>query len=414
MNQYDSVFMTAEEAAAALGITRATLYAYVSRGLIRSEAVEGSRRRRYARDDVERLIERREMRRDPALAAERSLDWGGPVIESAITRIEDEGLFYRGRDVRELARRRSVEEVAALLWTGEPSRAAELFGEPSGARTSQRRGRSAPKLELPQAWREAPPLERCQAGLALAGAEDPAAWDLRPSSVAATGARILSSVSRWCGGESGPAAAVAGVAETLATAWGLGGEARAIEAVGTALILCADHELNVSTFTARCVASAGSHPYDVVAAGLAALKGTRHGGATGRVEALLREAESVAAEAAVAGRLRRGDSVPGFGHRLYPGGDPRGRMLLDLTQEVATDPDDLSVVDAVGRSVEGLLGEPPNLDFGLVALARALRLPDGTGLVLFAVGRTIGWIGHAIEEYERDRLIRPRARYVGR
>ncbi|HEX2252698.1 MAG TPA: citrate synthase, partial [Thermoanaerobaculia bacterium] len=121
-------FLTAEEAAGTLGISRASLYAYVSRGMIRSEPEPGTRRRRYARDDVERLAERQAQRRDPARVAERSLDWGTPVVESAITRIDDGRLFYRGHDVVELSRERSVEEVAALIWTGDFSAAARWFG----------------------------------------------------------------------------------------------------------------------------------------------------------------------------------------------------------------------------------------------------------------------------------------------
>ncbi|MFN8459786.1 MAG: citrate synthase, partial [Anaerolineae bacterium] len=181
------------------------------------------------------------------------------------------------------------------------------------------------------------------------------------------------------------------------------------------LILCADHELNVSSFTARCVASAGSTPYQVVQAGLAALQGVKHGRMADRVEAFLREAGSPAGvQAAIASYLRRGEAIPGFGHPLYPSGDPRGRMLLAQTATAYPDSAAVALSQAVAGAVFELIGEYPTVDFGLVTLAQALHLPPGGAITLFALGRAIGWIGHAIEQYQLDRIIRPRAQYIGR
>lgn len=396
-------WLTAQEAAVELGVTLATLYAYASRGLLHSEPVPGEpRARRYPREDVLRLKERKELRKEPERAVPKALHWGGtPVLESAITLIEGGRLYYRGRDAVALARSRSVEEVAALIWTGQPEDAAELFdGRPP---------------ELPAAAAtllkktELPPVERCQAVLPLAGAGDPAAWDLRPRSVAATGARILRLLARIAAGGTGSG----GIAATLQKGWAPGRPV-ATGPISAALILAADHELNVSAFTARCVASASAAPYDVVTAALAALKGTRHGGHTRRVEAIFREAGTAEnVRPALADRLRRGEKIPGCGHSLYPEGDPRGRALLDLAAEAAPGSPAVALAQELAEAIRDLLGEHPNLDFGLVALARALDLPPDTPIALFALGRTIGWIGHAIEEYAQDRLIRPRAAYVG-
>src|SRR2546421_11035767 len=112
-------WLSSEDASSRLGVSRATLYAYVSRGLVRSSAAPGDpRQRRYAAEDIDALRNRSEERRDPAKIGERALHWGVPVLESAITLIENGWLYYRGHDVAELARSRSVEEVAALIWTG--------------------------------------------------------------------------------------------------------------------------------------------------------------------------------------------------------------------------------------------------------------------------------------------------------
>jgi citrate synthase len=112
-------------------------------------------------------------------------------------------------------------------------------------------------------------------------------------------------------------------------------------------------------------------------------------------------------------RLRRGEEIPGFGQRLYPEGDPRGKALLDLAAEVAPGSPAVELSGALIEAGRELLREHPNLDLGLVALARALALPDHTPLAMFALGRTIGWLGHAIEQYALGSLIRPRANYVG-
>src|SRR5919202_3376357 len=121
-------YLTARRAAEELGVSLATLYAYVSRGRIRSEAVGGSgRSRRYRAEDVRRLKERKERRRDPDFVVEGALHWGTPIMESAVTLITDEGLYYRGRDAVALASGSTIEEVAALIWTGDPSRVDQLF-----------------------------------------------------------------------------------------------------------------------------------------------------------------------------------------------------------------------------------------------------------------------------------------------
>jgi citrate synthase len=390
MKDTKATWLDADEAVRTLGVSRATLYAYVSRGRIRSEAAPGAqRRRRYSRDDIERVKARSSERRNPEKAAEHALHWGLPILESAITLIADERIYYRGHDAGALARERSVADVAALLWTGAAD--GRALGPPATS-------------ALPRARDGVPFIAAAQSALALASAEDALAYDLRPRTVAQTGWRIVWLLTKLAAGGSRTAETVDA---TLASAWAA---PRSADLIRAALIACADHELNVSAFTARCVASAGASPYNVVIAGLAALEGTKHGGSTARVDAswdALRQTSDL--RAAFAERLRRGEVIEGFGHPLYPGGDPRASLLLAMLPKGKT----ATFARELAATANAVIGEAPTVDFALVALARALGLPSGSALTLFAIGRTIGWIAHAIEQYEANAIIRPRAKYVG-
>src|SRR5579859_1411312 len=235
-----SDWLSADEAARILGITRATLYAYVSRGLIRSSAAPGSSRlRRYAAEDVERLRGRAEDRRDPSRVAERALHWGVPVLESSITLIADGHLYYRGIDATELARTRSVEEVASLIWTGAFD-AAGFASTPLHVVTGGKNGDGLPFVS------------RAESILPLVAVRDPLAFDRRPRAVAQTGWRILNLLASVAADSSELADTVE---ETLQRRWAPR-DKHAAERIRQALIVCADHELNVSSFTARCIASA--------------------------------------------------------------------------------------------------------------------------------------------------------------
>jgi citrate synthase len=387
-------WISAADASRLLGVSRATLYAYVSRGYIRSQSQPGSsRERQYSRADVERMRRRTEERRDPDKATARALHWGMPILESSIALIDGSRLYYRGHDAVALSRSRSVAEVASLVWTGR-------FDATFVATT--------PPVSVPENA-ALPFIARAQSMLAAASAHDTLAFDFRASSVALTGWRILHLLTRAATNARDGAPTIE---EALAGAWRLTG--RSVDLVRSALILCADHELNVSSFTARCVASAGSPPYAVVMAGLAALEGTKHGGASARVESMLasmRRARSLRRR--IAERPRRGEAIHGFGHPLYREGDPRAAALLGLLRERFTKSAELAFVLAVADAASAVTREKPNVDFALAALARVLRLPAGSPLALFAIGRTIGWIGHAIEQYATGQLIRPRAKYVG-
>jgi citrate synthase len=394
-----ATYLSASEAAAELGVSLPTLYAYVSRGLLRSHAEGRSRRRKYAAEDVWLLKQRKEQRRHPE-AAEDALRWGLPLLESRLSVIHDGRLFYCGTDAVELAGTVSLESVAALLWSGEASAAfPEDHLQPAGWD------------QIAAVAKRLPPLEGLQLHLPLAAAADSHAYDLRPDSVRRAGARILRLLSAAAVGvpvSSRP------VAQVLQQGWARRDSALA-GLLDAALVLYADNGLNPSSFTARCVASAGATPYAVVSAGLAALQGSKHGGAAERAAGLLNEVgEARAAHRAVLGRLRRGETIPGFGHPQYPAGDPRAAYLLERIAGERPKAQGVRVALALVDAVHELMNERPTIDFAVVTLCRALALPPAAPLQLLGVARVVGWIAHALEQYTEGREIRPRARYAGR
>lgn len=395
-------YLSAQEAAEELGVSLATLYAYVSRNLIRSEEVGGSKRtRRYSAEDVQQLKDRKEQRRSPEKAVEGALYWGMPVMESAITLIESGHLYYRGMDAIRLATENTFEQVASLIWTG------KLDTEMS-SHYDQWPDISRARSEL--AYLSA--FEAFQTLLPLAARRDPARYDLRPTAVLRQGIRIMRIMTFIATHIDYSERFDGRIAPQLQWAW-VRDQSSASKLIEAALILCADHELNVSTFAARCTASAGATLYDVVVAGLAALNGVKHGGHTRRVEGLLNEIGGVDnVHQALINRLSRGDTIPGFGHQLYPNGDPRGRLLLDIIAETYGGSPTVQLAKAIEAEVFEMLQLHPTIDFALVILARLFYMND-SALTLFALGRTVGWIGHAMEQYQSDTLIRPRARYVG-
>lgn len=397
-------YLNANEAATELGISLATLYAYVSRGLIRSEQGDGQgnhRSRRYRWEDVQALKNKREIRHNPSKAAETALHWGIPIMESSITLIEDGRLFYRGYDVSHLALHHAIEEVAALIWTGSLENANTIFDTKASLE-----GMGLEKIPT----QHLTPIERFQVLLPLVGHGDIVAYDLRPAGVVQSSARILQTLIALAAQNN---QVQIPLAEMLQKTW-VPHDPAASYFLNMGLVLCADHELNVSAFTARCVASAGATPYQVVLAGLAALQGVKHGGLVEHVDAFFREAgDAKGVKPAMIARIRRGEHVMGFGHRLYPSGDPRGRLLYETLCQTYPKHPAVEVGQAMVEAAQALIGEEPTIDFALALMGRILNLPFGTGIAIFALGRTIGWMGHAIEQYTLDQIIRPRARYVG-
>ncbi|ATB35318.1 hypothetical protein CYFUS_000730 [Cystobacter fuscus] len=403
--------VSAQQAAELLGVKRATLYTYVSRGLVRCVPEPGTKEKRYVRADLARLKVRHDARAGHAAVAAGALRWGEPVIDSAVSRVGAEGLAYRGHSAVRLAvEGRSLEDVAELLWTGGLPESPVHWPSPEPPLPPASVAALLPK--------DSPPLVVLLTVTPLLGAWDAVRFAAPAEQERLRARRLLRHLAAWVGGGHAPsrvgrALKERSVADSLAMAWGVT-EKRAPELLNRALVLCADHELNVSTFAARVTASSGADLYACMSAALAAVSGPRHGGASDRIEALLNEVGTPQrARQGVLERLRRGESVPGFGHRLYPEGDPRTPPLLEVVYALRPEPVAVRVLRGVEETMREAGYPAPTVDFGLVALASALGLPAGAAAALFAVGRAAGWVAHVLEQREQGELLRPRARYVG-
>lgn len=369
-------WISADEALALLGTKPQTLYANVSRGRISARPdPEDPRRSQYRHEDVERLAARQRGRRAAKTVAAESIAWGEPVLPTALSTVEGGQLFYRTANAAELATKAGLEELAALLWDVDAPVAFDGFA-----------GRNEPGL-----------LAAYRMVAELAATQMPAFGRSRPVLLRDCVLVVSMIAAALAGPSLGP------VHERLARHWQ---RPQAADAIRTALVLLAEHELNASTFAARVTASTGAPLAASVMAGLAALSGPLHGNASHAMAGLVQEARRLGAEAAIAALLRRGQALPCFGHRLYPDGDIRAPALLG-----SFDVPPLFV--DLAAAGEALSGEKPNVDFALTALAAAYDLPADAPLQLFALARSVGWLAHALEQIESGTLIRPRARYVG-
>ncbi len=404
----------AAEAAERLGIKQASLYAYVSRGVLSRRREADGRASMFDSDEVEELARRGRPRRS-----------GGPaelVIETAVTEIRDSTLRYRGHDATDLAVSRSFEDVATLLWTGELPAAGPVAGpllSPGPAASPDWQatpeaiavGRAA-QAALPAGTL---PLERLQVIVPALAATDPFRLHLDRPAVVAAGQALIAGMTGAlpaAGGRSAPAGPVAArLAAALCTGPAPAGLIRVLTA---ALVLVADHELAASTLAVRVAASMRADPYAVVATGLGAMGGALHGGAALGAELMLGAASSAADAPRVVGDLlRRGERLPGFGHFVYTNGDPRANLLLQLVGDYAPGSAQLAIAVAVTDEARRRALPEPNIEFALAVLARVAGMVRGAGEAIFATGRSAGWLAHALEEYERNIPIRPRGVYTG-
>ena len=396
-------WINAAEAARQLGVKQATLYSYVSRGVLARRRGTGGKISLFDAAEVGELARRGRPRQPPGLT--------GLIIESGLTEITDDTLRFRGLDALDLARDRAFEEVAALLWTG--SLPAASPDSPWRATPDAVQAGSAAQAALPPGTL---PLERLQVIVPALAAADPLRLHLDPPAVIAAGQAIIGGmVDCLPAAGNGPADPGDGIAGRL---WPKlcpdPPPARLLGALSAALVLLADHELAASTLAARVAASVRADPYAVVATGLGALGGALHGGASLGAEAMLAAAHDPAGAPRVVGDLlRRGERVPGFGHFVYQAGDPRAGLLLALIRQAVPASPRLAVADAVLAETHRRALPEPNIDFALALLASCAGMIPGAGEAIFAIARTAGWLAHGLEAYAARTPLRPRAVYTG-
>ncbi|MGX9697675.1 citrate synthase family protein [Janthinobacterium lividum] len=386
--------LSALDAARLLGVSLPTLYSYVSRGLLASVSNGTSRRKRYPQEDVLRLAARKNDAKRGGQTAVAAMHWGLPVLETRISHILDGRLLYRGCDATALARHATLEAAAGLLWD---DGASDYFRQDAPA--------------LPQGLASVPdatPLARAMLAMAMLGAKPAPAAMLQygPELMRILAAALL---------QAAPSALP--LHQQLANAWNA--DAEQAELLRTALVLLADHELNASTFAVRCIASTGASLPAALGAGLAALSGDKHGGGSAAARRMLTQALATpdARDARIAIDTYYAAIAPefaGFGHPLYPHGDPRAAYLLERLSALSHEHPQLRAILAVCATAGELLDTKPNADLALAAMELAFRWPEGAGMSVFALARSAGWIAHAAEQAASAALIRPRARYVGR
>ena len=347
-----------------------------------------SRRKRYPQEDVLRLAARKNDAKRGGQTAVAAMHWGLPVLETRISHIADGRLLYRGCDATALAASATLEAAASLLWD---DGAGDYFRQ--DAPVQQQELVSAP---------DAPPLARAMLAMAMLTPADVAhSLQSGPALMRLLAAALL---------QTAPSALPLHL--QLAQAWQA--DAQQTDLLRAALVLLADHELNTSTFAVRCVASTGASLPAALGAGLAALSGDKHGGGSAAARRMLTQALAApdARDAIGAFYKMFAPEFAGFGHPLYPGGDPRAAYLLGILSTMGHP--QLDAILAVCTTAGELLDARPNADLALAAMELAFDWPAGAGMSVFALARSAGWIAHATEQAASAALIRPRARYIGR
>ena len=406
--------LDAQEVMQLLQIKQQTLYAYASRGLLRKTSGPEAKRSLYASEDVQRLLQRQQERNPPtppAGAPALSTAPASAAIHSAITEIGSDGLRYRGRDVRLLAAYPAcIENVAELLWFGllpdEPV-IWDYDAIPSNLEASVASlQRSDGKVSFLRAI--------ANASLVLG---ESTGNELRQGNTARLARRLVMTYAGCLGylRENGsffrPEPEESLVALAL-RALGAPANSQTEAALNAALIWCADHELSAPAYTARVIASTGAGLHACLIGAISAHSGGMAGGGCDRAEEFILSRPSPQRMREMIDATQHGARLPGFGHVLYPLGDPRATALLDIAKRLAA-PKALEPILAMQDMAQTEAGLQPSLELGLVAIAQALNLPRRSAANLWAVARSIGWVAHVIEQRLSGHTIRPRARRAG-
>ncbi|MEU9243806.1 citrate synthase [Streptomyces shenzhenensis] len=395
--------LSTRETAELLGVKPETVYAYVSRGQLSSRREPGGRASTFDAGEVEALA-----RRNRREAAGSPGSGGDLSVRTRITLIDEDRYFFRGVDATELAAHHSYEEVAEWLWTGRMTRGVTFTAPPATVAVARRAVDALPE--------HTSTTDRLRVATIAAAAEDPLRFDLSEESVLGAARVLIPTLvaalpgRRRRGHDDGP------LAHRL---WdrltGIEPGDAALRCLDTALALLVDHDLAASTLAVRVAASARAHAYAAVSAGLGVLEGPLHGASSGLAHRMLLDVlDQGSAATVIADELRAGRRIPGLGHRLYQGEDPRARVLFALLEEVPhAEPALLAARDIVATTARHTPLHA-NVDLALAVFTASCGMPASAGETVFAVARTAGWIAHALEEYgERPLRMRPSGHYVG-
>jgi citrate synthase len=362
--------------------------------------------------------------KERCLMSSRGLE-GVVAAESSVSSIIDGVLTYRGINIDDLATHASFEEVIYLMFYGKLPNQGEL----DQISKDLAENASVPK-EVIDHIRLYPknihPMAALRTAISALGLYDQDADVMEEKAnfqkairIQAKIGTIVTAFARIREGKE-PVAPRSDIGFAENFLYMLTGEepsAISIKALDKALVLHADHEFNASTFTARVTVATLSDMYSGITSAIGALKGPLHGGANEQVMSMLEDIGEVAnAEGYISNALANKEKIMGFGHRVYKDGDPRAKHLKEMSKQltkITGEPKwyEMSVkIDDIVTSEKGL---KPNVDFYSASVYHSLGIPRDLFTPIFAISRASGWIAHILEQYSNNRLIRPRADYIG-
>jgi citrate synthase len=414
--------LSTREVADRLGVKPETVYAYVSRGLLTSTPKPGGRGSLFDVKEVDAFLRRG--RRPRPSGSPDGAPAGGETIRTGITLVDVDRYYFRGVDAVDLADRFSFEEAARWLWTGQVEPGAQFFSRPETVVAARRAVAALPP--------HSGLLDALRVATVAASVTDPVRFDLSDETVSAGAASLIATLIAALPALSGmepvprPAATSAagldadtGQAGVALRLWRRLTEAPAneawLECLDAALVLLIDHDLAASTLAARVAASARANPYAVVSAALGALEGPLHGAASGLAHKMLMEVQSRGSAAAVVSEYpREGRRIPGLGHRLYPGVDPRAAAMFARLSRIPAAAPIVEIAHDIADTAARHAPLHANIDLALAVMSVSSGMPADAGECIFAIARTVGWVAHALEEYqERPLRMRPSGHYIG-
>ncbi|MDX3906837.1 MAG: citrate synthase [Pigmentiphaga sp.] len=409
-------YLSAKEAVALLGIRMQTLYAYVSKGWIRSVKQTDTRQRLYLREDILRVKARSTARAGHGAVAASAMNWGEPIIPTSITEIRPDGPHYRGRSAIRLARARArYESVAELLWTGVWHDAPRQWETGLDAKQQAMLLDSLSPPKSNSGLLEIMAIVTLRLGMSRGSVED----RVRSGHIHDAARQVIKTLAGCFGLVSRKRRFLlipddASMAEGLLAALDLPANPANLEAMEAFLVLFADHELSPSTFAARVAASGGSSLHSCIASAICSSAGIHLGRMYDRIEDFLHGADTTA-ELMQRARTEhaQGSSIPGFGHPLYPKGDERAAMLIELARRRPRQKAKLAEIYRFIETAEREFELHPRHELGAIVLAMAMGIPRQTVGTLFTLARMAGWVAHVQEQRLSGMLLRPRAKFVG-